>query len=475
MGERLFPLAFCLSLCLCGESSAHPVPNESHDRVLQVRLTPTAVVVDYVLEINEATAARELPRSEAAKVGSLKEFHETFTRYYGGVLADNFLSDLDRAPLDFHCTRHEYKIIDSFRCEYRFEAAWNPSAHETHRFTFREGNWELDDSSQLELTLTAEKSVQLLSVVAPSEQLRKLPAADRKPRDAERLRKVVATFTLGGAPLPAPSVAPPAPTPEEKTEEATAPEKPRTLLQLLFDTKQGVAMLLALAALFGAAHALTPGHGKTVVAAYLVGERGTIGHALVLGLVVTLTHTAAVILLAALLPLFFSGTSEADVQKALGMVGGLVIAGLGVWLLLCRLAGRADHVHLGGGHHHHHGEVGHSHSPSSGEPLGWWGIVLLGVGGGIVPCGDAIALLATAISWNRLALGLPLVLAFSAGLAAVLIGLGIGVVCARDLAGARWWDGPRIRRAMRVLPVVSAVLVTVLGFWMCYESVHAAG
>jgi len=152
----------------------------------------------------------------------------------------------------------------------------------------------------------------------------------------------------------------------------------------------------------------------------------------------------------------------------LGLVGGLLIAGLGLWLLMQRLAGQADHVHLGGGHHHHHGEKEEPSRP------GWAGLVLLGISGGIVPCWDAIAMLALAISAQRLWLGLPLLLAFSAGLAGVLVALGLAVVRARDLAGQRL-ESERVRRFLRVLPILSAVVITALGLWLCFESVQSAG
>jgi nickel/cobalt transporter (NicO) family protein len=205
-----------------------------------------------------------------------------------------------------------------------------------------------------------------------------------------------------------------------------------------------------------------------------VGQNGTVWHALVLGLVVTLTHTGAVILLAALLPLFFSGTPEATVQTVLELVGGLLIAGLGFWLLLNRLAGRADHVHLGGGHSHGHGHShahGHDHAHQLVRP-GWWGLLVLGVQGGIVPCWDAIAVLTFSISKQLLSLALPLVLAFSAGLAAMLIVLGITVVQARNV-GAPRLGGAFWPRLVRALPLLSAALITLMGLWMCFDSVRA--
>src|SRR5262249_50888693 len=104
------------------------------------------------------------------------------------------------------------------------------------------------------------------------------------------------------------------------------------LLDVLLDTRQGLGVLLLLAAAVGGIHALPPGPGKTMVAAYLVGERGTVWHALVLGVVTTVTHTGAVLLIAAVLPLFPNAVST-HIQAALGLIGGLLIAGLGLWLL----------------------------------------------------------------------------------------------------------------------------------------------
>ncbi len=112
-----------------------------------------------------------------------------------------------------------------------------------------------------------------------------------------------------------------------------------TLLDLLLDNNRGFMVLLCLAAGFGAAHALTPGHGKTLVAAYLVGERGTALHAVILGFVTTITHTGAVIVLAALLVFMFPKAVPAELQMILGFVGGLLITGMGLWLLLRGLAG----------------------------------------------------------------------------------------------------------------------------------------
>src|SRR5262249_31628975 len=233
------------------------------------------------------------------------------------------------------------------------------------------------------------------------------------------------------------------------------------------DSPHGFGLLLLLAVGFGGAHALTPGHGKTLVAAYLVGERGTAWHAVVLGLVTTITHTGAGVLLSAGLVWLFPDAVAASIQTVLGFVGGLLIAGLGFWLLLRRVAGQVDHVHVGG--------VGHTHNPDGSVTVttapGWWGLILLGVSGGIIPCWDAIAMLGFAIAAQRLWLGLPLLIAFSAGLAGVLVAIGVMVVLAKNRLGRNWSDSP----LWKALPILSAAVLVVMGLWLCRDSLLSPG
>jgi ABC-type nickel/cobalt efflux system permease component RcnA len=139
---------------------------------------------------------------------------------------------------------------------------------------------------------------------------------------------------------------------------------------------------------------------------------------------------------------------------------------LGFWLLTRRLAGKADHFHLPGtGHHHHH------HHPED-RPLNLKGLIILGINGGLVPCGEAIALFLLAVRWERLDLAFPLLLAFSLGLAVVLVGVGLSVVYAQRFA-ARQMRSVWAEQVGRLLPLLSAVLITVVGLWLCYDSVHS--
>jgi ABC-type nickel/cobalt efflux system permease component RcnA len=151
------------------------------------------------------------------------------------------------------------------------------------------------------------------------------------------------------------------------------------------------------------------------------------------------------------------------IQQGLGLVMGLLVTGMGFWLLLQRLAGRADHIHIGGGHHHHG-------SPQDGgtRALGWWGVIVLGIAGGMIPCGDAVLLLLYTLGHGQLGLVLPALLAFSAGLAGVLVLIGVLVVQLPRFARSHGGEG----RLLRALPILSALFITAMGLWLCFEGTH---
>ena len=208
---------------------------------------------------------------------------------------------------------------------------------------------------------------------------------------------------------------------------------------------------LGLSALLGGLHALTPGHGKTLIAAYLIGTRGTVKHAAALGAIVTFTHTASVIGVG-LLALLASQLIVPDILvPGLEVCAGLLVVALGVRLVRERWRLR------GGGHHHHH-DHDHQHLPT--KVVKPSDLLAMGVSGGLVPCPEALGVMLIAIGLGRIALGLGLIVAFSFGLAAVLIVIGILLVRFRGVlerlgkkqSSWRWW-----------LPLVSAVIVTILG------------
>ncbi|HZH30675.1 MAG TPA: sulfite exporter TauE/SafE family protein [Pyrinomonadaceae bacterium] len=275
---------------------------------------------------------------------------------------------------------------------------------------------------------------------------------------------------------------------------------------------------LLIACVLGALHAFSPGHGKTVVGAYLVGSRGTARHAAFLGLTVTITHTLGVFALG-LVTLFASQYIVPEtLLPILSFVSGAIVVTIGLSLFTSRLRGAfkrpahehshgshshtseshthtghdAAHEHAGGhshtheGHahahngdnalvHSHDGGTEHSHLPpgADGSPVTWRSLLALGISGGLLPCPSALVVLLSAISLHRVGYGMFLVVAFSIGLAATLTAIGLMFVYA-----GRWMKRPAGAfgdRLVRVLPIGSAFVIACVGAAICYEALGQGG
>jgi nickel/cobalt exporter len=227
-------------------------------------------------------------------------------------------------------------------------------------------------------------------------------------------------------------------------------------------------MLLGMMAAFafGAVHALSPGHGKTLVAAYLVGSRGTARHAIFLGLMVTFTHTISVFALG-LITLYLSRfVLPETITPILGAISGVTIVWVGSTLLYRRTIGRIHLPSNGLIHHHGDGRV-HTHIP---EEMSIGGLIALGASGGLVPCPSALVLLLTSVSLGRVAFGLTLLVAFSLGLAVVLSGIGLAVLYARSLVPDS--AGLMRSKAVRYLPIASAAFIVCVGLAMTWVSLR---
>ena len=220
---------------------------------------------------------------------------------------------------------------------------------------------------------------------------------------------------------------------------------------------------LLIAALVGAGHALSPGHGKTVMAAYLVGSRGGTRHALLLGGAVTTSHTLGVLILAAVVLLAGTVLPAERLYPILTVLSGATVVVIGAVLLIgcfrrARRQSTADHEHSG--EHVHSGRV-HRHEPQA--PLAWRGLAALGIAGGLVPSTSALILLLGAIGAGQPIYGLALSVAFGIGMATVLTGIGLAMVHGRALIGRLGLGGRRTRLAAAAVPWVTAVVVLVGG------------
>lgn len=249
--------------------------------------------------------------------------------------------------------------------------------------------------------------------------------------------------------------------------------------------------------LWGAMHSMSPGHGKTIVGAYLVGSQATAQHALFLGLTTTIAHTTGVFALG-LVALFASQyILPEQLYPWLSFLSGLMVLAIGLNLLITRLHSRQrfrklpfGHRHTDDHHHdhqhdHHHGahhghcDHDHSHLPTgtNGAPVTWRSLLVLGISGGLLPCPSALVVLLSAIALGRIGFGLVLVLAFSLGLAGVLTGLGLLLIYARQ----RFEQLPtqsrlmKVLPAMSVLPTVSALFVALIGLGITMQALMQIG
>ena len=230
------------------------------------------------------------------------------------------------------------------------------------------------------------------------------------------------------------------------------------------DLSFGVLLVsLLIAAFWGAVHALTPGHGKALVAAYLVGTRGTPRHAFLLGGTVTVAHTVGVFAIGVVTLVLSQFILPERLYPWLTLVSGLLVVAVGASVLRQRLRwrGRRPHDHHDHGHSHSHGHAhGHSHDHHHhDDALTSRGILGVGIAAGLLPCPSALVVLLSAIALHKVGLGLVLILAFSVGLAATITGIGLVAVLARRAFSRMSLDG----RLVRTLPAVSAALILVVG------------
>ena len=273
-------------------------------------------------------------------------------------------------------------------------------------------------------------------------------------------------------------------------------------------------LAFATAAFLGAGHALTPGHGKTLMAAYLVGTRGTPRHALGLGAAVSVSHTIGILGLALVVVAAEAALPPDLVVRGTPIIAAVTILAIGGWMLLTEvrrwLAARRttaathahhdrgqdhrhahdndhghDHAHAdahaladahdaaGDGLEHSHGGVTHRHVPAAGATITWRSLFILGLAGGLIPSTNALIILLTTIAAGQPAWGVVLVVAFGLGMAAVMAGVGLAFVYARG-ALERGAARAGVGRVTRLVPLAASVLVLAVGVALTTQALGAA-
>jgi nickel/cobalt transporter (NicO) family protein len=256
------------------------------------------------------------------------------------------------------------------------------------------------------------------------------------------------------------------------------------------DWSKGFWVTLMGAFIWGAAHATSPGHGKTLVGTYLIGERATAQHAIFLGLTTTITHTLGVFTLGGFMLLAAQTVVPEQILPWLSLASGLLVVLIGGNLFRDRLRQvlkksegnhhHHDHDHHDDHHHHdhdhdhdhhEHSHGGHTHSHLPPEAVSWRSLFALGVSGGLIPCPSALVLLLSAIAVGQVAYGMLLVVSFSLGLAVVLTGLGLLLIYSKHLfvkLPMQKWGS--LTRLAKVVPTVTAMLITLIGIGISLQA-----
>ena len=486
-------------LVLCEVAAvAHPLGNFTVNRFARVRVDAGGARVRYVIDMAEIPAFQESQVMDVNHDGNVSaEESDAYLERLAPGLAEGvrLTSDGERVPL--RLTSKTVSMpkgaggLATLRMEFDFEGATTGRPEGAHRLRFEDANYR-ERIGWREIVVEAAQGVTVFDSdaygSAVTDELKTYPqdtlAAPLDERSAE--------FSWTRGSLPAGAVAlrtrdgKPAVQTRDRFAELISVEELTPLVALLG---------LLLAAGLGALHAMSPGHGKTVVGAYLVGSRGTAKHAAFLGLTVTVTHTSSVFALG-LLTLFASHyVLPETLFPYLSLASGVIVLGIGLTLFVRRLrsafsqAGAQalqhhthehdhghdhSHEHVDGALTHSHGGREHTHMPpgADGRPLTWRSLLALGVSGGLLPCPSALVVMLSAISLGRVGYGLALIVAFSVGLAATLTAVGLLFVYASRFVTSR---GAGRGRLVKVLPVLSSLVIACAGAAICYEALTQAG
>ena len=448
-------------------ASAHPLGNFTTNRYSRIELSGDHVYVLYVLDL------AEIPTFQAK--GDLDRLgQEGYAKRLAAELSRGLTLTIEGQGRPLAALRHAIAFpegvggLHTTRLEVIYDGGRVVAGGAPLALTYADVNFP-SRIGWREIVVQAERGSKVASSSVPSKsasnELRAYPKSQlRSPLDVTAARAQFTPGTEAGVP---PAVL--------AGKDLQAPVRVVSRSDTGFasliarkDLSLGFVLVSILVAIFwGAAHAFSPGHGKTIVAAYLIGTRGTPRHALYLGLIVTVTHTIGVFTLG----LVTLALSELIVPERLypwlNLVSALLVVSVGLAVLRWRLreyrrarAHRDAHAH---GHGHHHGHD-HSHAPEPGS--GMRGLVGMGISGGIIPCPTALVVLLAAISLHRIGYGLVLILAFSVGLALAMTAIGLVAISAKRAFSRVDLEG----RLVKLLPAVSALVILGLGIAMTVRS-----
>ena len=369
------------ALAIAAPATAHPLGNFTINQYSAIELRPGAACVRYVVDMAEIPALQERQRIDTDRDGTISTAEsDTYLAAEVPELLSGLRLTLDEKPVELRPLSRSLTFpegqagLTTLRLE--LDLAGTPAAAATAAtLRYADDNFAQRQVGWREIVVTSAAGVTVTGSDAPttdlSDQLRRYPEELLATPIDKRTATATVSIPVGGAGSPCGAVTP-EPTGAGGAPGIPAPAVPGGLSDLersIIGTIQGgeltppvILAALGLAALLGAQHALTPGHGKTVMAAYLVGTRGTIRHALGLGLTVTISHTLGVLGLGAVTLFAASVLPPERLFPILGLVSGVIVIGIGLYLLAARLRDIRRARALAEVHGHDHGhEHGHDH------------------------------------------------------------------------------------------------------------------
>lgn len=501
-------------------AASHPMGNFSISHYARLAVSSQSAELLYIVDMAEIPTFQEKPLVDLNGNGTLEpNERESYLPRKAAELTEGLVLRLNGSRVNLARLSEQVELIPGglnlptlkISLRYRVELD-SVAARESHNLEYQDTNFA-GRPGWKEIVVRSAEGVEILESSAPSEdKSRELTAYPQDPSiiPPEDLKASLKFRRAGaGAARDGGSDSAVGASAGLQAGNRTLNDQQR-LMQLLATSTLSTNMIfvaLLVAFWLGAFHALSPGHGKTVVGAYLVGTRGTARHAILLGLIVTITHTLGVFVLG-LVTLYTSKYILPEkLYPWLGFVSGLGVVAIGLALFLQRYRHWHEHSHHGHthapdshvhghqhghshshdhnhsahshshdhSHEHSHGPLTHTHGGSTHSHdysnVKFRDLFMLGVTGGMVPCPSALVVLLGAISLNRVGLGLLLIVAFSVGLALVLMAIGLMMVYARGFM-ERFSSGGRL---WRVVPVFSALIVTVLGAVIALQSLVSGG
>lgn len=549
----MFMSVMCLIGLAAGAAFGHALGNFTINHFARLQIGDERIAVRYVVDMAEIPALQELQTADAKGSGTpTNEELNAYLKRAADIYANGLLLTVDGVRLPLKTTNQHLSLpagsggLQTLRLEFDYETApLRLDAQKIERLRFEDTN-QRDRIGWREIVVAPSATVSVFDSTAYSNGITDELKAYPENLTAAPLNEFVAAFSFTKGEMPTDAVAlrprdtntsaansvgttlnesdAPANAANQTTTSGNVPsvssntstiDRTRDRLTELIS----VPTLTPLVALFGllfamvlgGLHAMSPGHGKTVVGAYLVGSRGTAKHAAFLGLTVTVTHTLGVFALG-LITLFASQYILPETLfPVLSFASGAIVLGIGLSLFVRRLRGTvggathqhgehehahnhahnheddpehthnhehdlSDHQHMSDPlmPHSHGGGVAHTHMPpgADGAPVTWRSLLALGISGGLLPCPSALVVLLSAISLHRVGYGLLLVMAFSVGLAATLTAVGLAFVYAGRFLKR---DNAAVNRLTRILPILSSFVIACAGALICVESLKQSG